>query len=138
MLGRVFFGKNGGRVASGVAAEKFFFYKNFSPFVSRTHVSRGKWRVISHVHAARDLSVIDLMRLKKYKKNYYRTPSFRQAPECPLLFHHNGRVAGALKGLSVIKFFNFIILATFIRVTRTSEKIFLEIFSNIKKNYFFL
>jgi hypothetical protein len=41
MLGRVFFGKNGGRAASGVAAEKKIYF--FSPFVSRTHVSRGKW-----------------------------------------------------------------------------------------------
>jgi hypothetical protein len=60
------------------------------------------------------------------------TPSFRQAPECPLEFL-NVRVAGALKGLSVIVNIIIIILiqclATFIRVTRTSEKIFLEIFS---------
>jgi hypothetical protein len=41
--------------------------------------------------------------VKNNKIELYKTPSFRQAPECPLLFHHNGRVAGALKGLSVLK-----------------------------------
>jgi hypothetical protein len=41
MLVGVFFGKNGGRAASGVAAEKKIYF--FSPFVSRTHVSRGMW-----------------------------------------------------------------------------------------------
>jgi hypothetical protein len=55
MLVGSFFGKNGGRAASGVALVKIFFYKNFSPFVSRTHVSRGKWQRQLVVHAARDL-----------------------------------------------------------------------------------
>jgi hypothetical protein len=41
MLVASFFGKNGGRAASGVAEEKKIYF--FSPFVSRTHVSRGKW-----------------------------------------------------------------------------------------------
>jgi hypothetical protein len=52
MLVASFFGKNGGRAASGVAAEKKIYF--FSPFVSRTHVSRGKWSAYIPIHAARD------------------------------------------------------------------------------------
>ena len=52
MLGRVFFGKNDTVASKHCGArEKIYF---FSPHVSRARVSRGKWRVLCHVHAARD------------------------------------------------------------------------------------
>jgi hypothetical protein len=86
MLVGVFFGKNGGRAASGVAAEKKIYF--FSPFVSRTHVSRGKWRVLMSRPRCAGWDYKSNMKLTKCLNNEYKTPSFRQAPECPLFFHH--------------------------------------------------
>jgi hypothetical protein len=53
MLGGSFFGKNGGRAASGVAAEKKFFFFSLSTFL--VHCYREPicgWRL--PIHAARD------------------------------------------------------------------------------------
>jgi hypothetical protein len=104
----VFFGKNGGRAASGVAAEKknlFFFLRSFPERMFREVNGTSD----SCPRCAGSQSVIEICN-NNVKIKINKTPSFRQAPECPLLFHHNGRVAGALKGLSVmlIKFLHFI------------------------------
>jgi hypothetical protein len=54
MLDGSFFGKNGGRAASGVAAEKKFFFFSLSTFL--VHCYREPiCGVLIHVHAARDL-----------------------------------------------------------------------------------
>jgi hypothetical protein len=53
MLGRVFSGENGGRAASGVAAEKKFFFFSLSTFLVHCYREpiHGNFYVI---HAARD------------------------------------------------------------------------------------
>jgi hypothetical protein len=53
MLGRVFSGENGGRVASGVAAEKKFFFFSLSTFLVHCYREPIHGELFL-VHAARD------------------------------------------------------------------------------------
>jgi hypothetical protein len=81
MLDGSFFGKNGGRAASGVAAEKknlFFFLRSFPERMFRE--AHG-WRI--PIHAARDVSCSKVSELMLFNNKCLKTPSFRQAPECP-------------------------------------------------------
>jgi hypothetical protein len=53
MLDGSFFGKNGGRAASGVAAEKKFFFFSLSTFL--VHCYREPIHgLVNQIHAARD------------------------------------------------------------------------------------
>jgi hypothetical protein len=65
MLGRVFSGENGGRAASGVAAEKKFFFFSLSSFLEHCY-REPICGVLIHVHAARD-SKPDKTKIFNYK-----------------------------------------------------------------------
>jgi hypothetical protein len=101
MLGRVFWSQNDTVASKHCGArEKIYF---FSPHVSRARVSRGKWHAYSCPRCAGSGIVLsDVFKILIMIK--FKTPSFRQAPECPIIVPHIGRVAGALKGLSVMYF----------------------------------